>query len=128
MFAMSVNTESFSSKRNGVLWTLIVLIFLAALVANYYFTSIATPIRIIAWIVIFSGLLGLSVLTDQGRTAVRFIGEAKIELRKVFWPTKQETIQTTLIVMAMVLVTALLLWGMDAFMLWAISWLTGQRG
>lgn len=128
MFAMSVNTESFSSKRNGVLWTLIVLIFLAALVANYYFTSIATPIRIIAWIVIFAGLLGLSVLTDQGRTAVRFIGEAKIELRKVFWPTKQETTQTTLIVMAMVLVTALLLWGVDAFMLWAISWLTGQRG
>lgn len=128
MFAMSVNNETISSKRNGVLWTIIALVFVAALVANYYFTSIATPIRIIAWIVIFSGLLGLSALTDQGRTAVRFIGEAKIELRKVFWPTKQETIQTTVIVMAMVLVTALLLWGIDAFMLWIISWLTGQRG
>ncbi len=125
---MSVNGEANSGKRNGMLWAFITLVFVAALVANYYFTSIATPIRIIAWIVIFGGLLGLAVLTDQGRIAIRFIGEAKIELRKVFWPTKQETIQTTVIVMAMVLVTALLLWGVDAFMLWIISWLTGQRG
>lgn len=128
MFAMSVKNETMSSKRDGVLWIAIAVIFIAALVANYYFANIALPIRIIAWIVIFGGLLGLAAITNQGRVAIRFMGEAKIELRKVFWPTKQETVQTTLIVMAMVIVTALILWGVDAFMMWIISWLTGQRG
>lgn len=125
---MSVKNETMSSKRDGVLWAAIAAIFIAALVANYYFANIALPIRIIAWIVIFGGLLGLAAITSQGCVAIRFMGEAKIELRKVFWPTKQETVQTTLIVMAMVVVTALILWGVDAFMMWIISWLTGQRG
>ena len=51
-----------------------------------------------------------------------------VELRKVVWPTRQETIQTTLIVVAMVVVAALILWGLDKVFFWLVAWLTGQRG
>ena len=50
-----------------------------------------------------------------------FAKEAKIELRKVVWPTRQETIQTTSIVMVMVAVTGFILWGIDSGMMWIIA-------
>ena len=51
--------------------------------------------------------------------------EARIEIRKVVWPTRQETTQTTLIVVAVVLVMALLLWGLDSLLGWLVSLIVG---
>ncbi len=56
--------------------------------------------------------------TSQGRKAWDFIQEARMELRKVVWPTRQEVIQTTLLIIAMVVITSLLLWAVDSFLLW----------
>ena len=53
-----------------------------------------------------------------------FAKEAKLELQKVVWPTRQETIQTTSIVMVMVAITGFVLWGIDSGMLWAIGKIT----
>ena len=66
--------------------------------------------------------------TKKGRLAVDFFRDARMELRKVVWPKREETVQTTLVVVAMVIVLALILWGMDGILVWAIGWLTGQRG
>jgi preprotein translocase subunit SecE len=46
----------------------------------------------------------------------------------VVWPTRQETIQTTLVIGAVVVVLALVLWFIDGILVWAVGWLTGQRG
>ncbi|WP_438504165.1 preprotein translocase subunit SecE [Acinetobacter towneri] len=51
--------------------------------------------------------------------------EARVEIRKVVWPTRQETMQTTLIVVAVVLVMALLLWGLDSLLGWLVSLIVG---
>jgi preprotein translocase subunit SecE len=51
--------------------------------------------------------------------------EARNEIRQVVWPNRQETMQTTLIVVAVVLVMALLLWGLDSLLSWAVSSLIG---
>ena len=53
-----------------------------------------------------------------------FVKEAKVELLKVIWPTRQETIQTTAIVMIMVALMGFILWGIDSVMVWAILKLT----
>ena len=50
------------------------------------------------------------------------------ELRKVVWPSRQETVQTSLMVFLLVIILGLILWGLDAFLLWAVRWLTGQGG
>ncbi|MFO6237257.1 preprotein translocase subunit SecE, partial [Pseudomonas aeruginosa] len=50
---------------------------------------------------------------------------ARVEIRKVVWPSRQETTQTTLIVVAVVLVMALLLWGLDSLLGWLVSMIVG---
>ena len=116
------------TKLNWLKWGGILLLFVAGLAANYYYRDIALPIRIIGWIVLFGILLGLATLTAQGKVALAFTKEARMELRKVVWPNRQETVQTTMMLIAIVLVMALLMWAADSFFLWAVGWLTGQRG
>ena len=57
-----------------------------------------------------------------------FLQESKYELNKVNWPTRQETLQTTGIVFIMVVILAIILWGVDSLLLWAISTVTGHGG
>jgi preprotein translocase subunit SecE len=60
-------------------------------------------------------------MTTVGKKLFEFAQEAKTEMLKVVWPNRQETIQTTTIVMVMVGVTGFILWGIDSIMMWAIA-------
>ncbi|HHJ4328242.1 TPA: preprotein translocase subunit SecE, partial [Klebsiella pneumoniae] len=77
-------------------------------------------------------LLALAVLvgfvalqTGKGRAFFALAKEARIEIRKVVWPSRQETTQTTLIVVVVVLVMSLLLWGIDSLLGWLVSKIVG---
>jgi preprotein translocase subunit SecE len=79
------------------------------------------------------GLVGLSVsgaaivfTTKVGRSFLAFVREARVEVRKVVWPTRQETVQATLVVVALVFLVGLILWLLDMVLFWGISLLTGQ--
>ena len=61
----------------------------------------------------------------KGQAFFALAKEARAEIRKVVWPTRQETTQTTLIVVAVVLVMALLLWGLDTLLGWLVSMIVG---
>lgn len=115
-------------KFDFLKWLLILVLLVGGVVANYYFSSTAWAIRAAIGIVIILIVLLIALQTLKGRKAWGVIKGARIELRKVVWPTRQETVQTTLVVVAMVVVTALVLWGIDSLFMWAIGWLTGQRG
>jgi preprotein translocase subunit SecE len=67
-------------------------------------------------------------MTAQGKAVIAFSKDARLELRKVVWPSRPETTQTTLMVIVLVIVMSLILWGIDTFLMWAIGWMTGQRG
>ena len=73
-----------------------------------------------------SGFIALQ--TDKGRNIWLFFQDAQIEVRKVVWPTREETLQTTLIVIAVVIVIAIILWLLDMFLGWAVRGLLGQGG
>jgi len=109
-------------------WLLILLLLLGGIVANHYFNGTAWAIRAAVGIVVIVVVLFIASQTAKGHKAWGVIKGARTELRKVVWPTRQETVQTTLVVVAMVVITALLLWGIDSLFMWAIAWLTGQRG
>ena len=115
-------------KWNALKWWLVALLLIGGIVANDYFGHVAWAIRMAVGIVLAIGLLLIALQTIQGRQAWGFIKGARTELRKVVWPTRQETVQTTLVVAAMVVVVALVLWGVDSLFLWMISELAGQRG
>jgi preprotein translocase subunit SecE len=109
-------------------WLLIIVLLIVGIVANFYFAQTPWAIRAAIGIVLLAILVALALWTTQGQRAWAFIKSARGELRKVVWPTRQETTQTTLVVMAMVIITALFLWGIDTLFFWAISLVTGQRG
>jgi preprotein translocase subunit SecE len=104
-------------------WLAIVLITIAAFFGTYYF-HFSVPIKALIWIgwLVLTFVFGF--FTTKGRQVFLFAKEAKIELQKVVWPNRQETIQTTSIVMIRVTVTGFVLWGIDSGMLWAIGKLT----
>ncbi len=66
----------------------------------------------------------MAALTKKGKNAIDFARESRMEVRKVVWPTRQETIQTTLIVLAVCIVMALALWGVDGIMVRLVSLIT----
>ena len=117
-----------NSKLDVVKWLFVFLLFAGGIVANYYYSNVAWAIRAAVGIVVLVFILLIASQTIKGRKALDVIKGARTELRKVVWPTRQETVQTTLVVVAMVVVTALILWGIDSLFLWFIGWLTGQRG
>ena len=101
----------------------IALITVAAFFGTYYFHFLG-PIKALVWIGWLVMTLVFGYLTPQGKQAYLFAKDAKSELDKVVWPTRQETIQTTSIVMVMVTVTGFVLWGVDSGMMWAIGKIT----
>lgn len=109
-------------------WLAAIVLLTAGIVANYYYNYQPWPLRLLGWIVLLAIIGAVIFQTKQGRLLVSFARESRIELRKVFWPTRQETMQTTLIVAGMVIILALILWGIDSVLMWLIGWLTGQRG
>ncbi len=125
---MGSRLETQRSKLSTAIWLGIAILFISGVFANYHYRSIALPLRIIGWIVLFSTMLGVACLTQQGKRAVAFAKEAKVELHKVVWPSRQETVQTTLMVVTMIAIMGLFLWAADSALLWLTAWLTGQRG
>ncbi|OGT67401.1 MAG: preprotein translocase subunit SecE [Gammaproteobacteria bacterium RIFCSPHIGHO2_12_FULL_45_9] len=115
-------------SSNIILWIIVVILIAGGIIANFHYESVAWAIRTAIGIVLFAVVLGMASRTTQGQQAWSFIKGSRTELRKVVWPTRQETVQTTLVVAVMVIITALVLWGFDSLFLWIIGWLTGQRG
>lgn len=114
------------SKFNAqaiIMWSLVTIVTIFTIVAQKYL-DVSTPIKTMFWIVWLILALVLSYFTPQGRELLHFIKESKIELQKVVWPTRQETIQVTSIVMIMVALTSFILWGVGSLMIWAIAKLT----
>lgn len=116
------------AKWDKLKWIVIFACLVAGVGANHYFHSIDWSLRAAVGIVLLCALLVLASRTSAGQHAWNFIKSARAELRKVVWPTRPETLQTTAVVIVMVAITAMILWGVDAFFLWAVSWITGQRG
>jgi preprotein translocase subunit SecE len=111
------------AKLAGAAFLLIVGIF-----AFYFFADYPAPLRVLGLLVISGGAAAIALQTAPGRALWQFIADARMEVRKVVWPTRQETIQTTLIVMAMVVVVGLVLWLFDTILMGILRLLTGQGG
>lgn len=120
--------NAIANRSDSLKWVAIFVIFIGSIVANYYFDDVAWALRAAVGIFVIAAMVGIALLTVKGQLAWEFIKGARIELRKVIWPTRQETLQTTLIVVAFVVVTALILWGLDTLFLWLIGLILGQRG
>ncbi len=113
---------------NTLKWLIVLIIIAAGVVANLHYNQVDVAYRATIGIFVSVVALGIVYTTTQGSLAWAFIKSARTEMRKVAWPTRQETVQTALVVVAMVVITALILWGIDSFFMWIVGMITGQRG
>jgi len=94
--------------------------------AYYYFADAATVLR---FLMVVAGLLigaGVAWLSQPGKEFFAFSQAAWAEAGRVSWPTRKETIQTTAVVFAFVVVMALFLFAVDSSLAWAVKMLTGR--
>ena len=118
------NTQDSKFIINDILlWLAIVLITAVAFFGTYQY-HFSAPIQALIWIGWLVLTLVFGFFTTQGKQVYSFGKESKLELQKVVWPNRQETVQTTTIVMVMVTITGFVLWGIDSGMLWAIGKIT----
>ncbi len=123
-----VRQQEAGGASNGPLWIAIALVF--AGVIGYYLLGSGSSAWL-RWGSVVAGLLaGAAVFFSSagGREFLEFLQSARTELRKVFWPTKNETWITTALVFGFAVIAGLFFWLLDLFLLWATKLLTGQGG
>jgi len=122
---MNPKAEASDSRFDLVKWLVVVLLVVVGVVGNQYYSAQSILYRVLALLVIAAVAAYVGLQTGKGKAFFVLAKEARAEIRKVVWPTRQETTQTTLIVVAVVLVMALLLWGLDSLLGWLVSLIVG---
>ncbi len=125
---MGARVETAAGVPDAVKWAIVVALLGGAVGAFYYFADQSLLLRVIGLLLVAGASLFVAVQTEKGRVAWDFVRESRTEVRKVVWPTRKETVQTTLIVLAVVALTAGFLWLVDALFAWVVRLLIGQGG
>lgn len=118
-------------KTAAPLDTVLLLLAVAAAVggiAAFYALvgQLNVTVRVVMVLVGLGAAAGLAYQTVAGKTMWGYIRGSQVELRKTTWPTRQEGLQATLMIAVVVLIAALLLWGLDSLLLWGVKSVTGR--
>jgi preprotein translocase subunit SecE len=122
---MSENSENSSNPLDMIKWLVSLGLLAGIVAANHFFTELSVLyIALIA--VVAVGIAGyIASTTQKGSAFITFAKESKVEVRKVVWPNRQETVTTTMIVLAATILMALILWGLDGIIVELVSYITG---
>ena len=125
---MSSKTELMRERGTFDLikWIVVTALVVGGIWANWYYSDeINVLLRALAMVAvtIFAGFIGLQ--TEKGKALWEMAREARSEIRRVVWPTRQETIQTTAIVILLMIIFSLILWGLDSFLSWLVKSIIG---
>ena len=125
---MNTQLEASTSVFDVVKQVFSVVFVVAGVAAFYYFSEVQLLYRVLGLVVVALIVVGTMLTTGVGRNVWGFVLESKQEVRKVVWPTREETFRTTLLVFGMVFIVGLILWLLDMFLFWGVRLLTGQGG
>ena len=97
----------------------------SGVIGNWYFEDESLLIRalVLVALALVAGFVALQ--TERGQRVWSLAREARTELRRVVWPTRQEAAQTTIIVLILILIFSLILWGLDTFLSWVVQGVIG---
>ena len=125
---MTERQESTQPARDSILIAVSAVLAVAGVVAFYWLSAQALPWRLAALLLPVALAVAALLGTTTGRAGLDFLRETNIEVRKVVWPTRQETLQTTGVVFVAVVITAIFLWGLDSALALTVKTLTGRGG
>ncbi len=118
---MVSSTEQSTSAIDTFKLMTAVLALVAGVVGFYYFEEESQLLRVLGMLAVAVIAFLIAATSDQGRRALGFVKDARVEVRKVVWPTRQETLQTTVAVLFMAILVAIMLWLFDMFLGWGVS-------
>ncbi|WP_428101493.1 preprotein translocase subunit SecE [Candidatus Rariloculus sp.] len=107
---------------------LALVILIGSIVGYYYYANESALLRAVGVLVAFVVAVWVAFQSVQGQTLWKFIQGSRVELRKVVWPTREETLQTTGVVLLSATIMGVFFWLLDLFLLWFTTLVTGQGG
>jgi preprotein translocase subunit SecE len=125
---MNTKAETAPGALDTVKLVLAAMVLVGGIVAYYYFAEASMVWRALAVVGGLVAGLVIAFQSSQGRDIWEFIQGAQVEIRKVVWPTKQETWQTTLLVLVFTVALAVFFFLVDLALLEITQFLTGQGG
>lgn len=127
-----MSTTVQDESQSGILDIIKLLIAAGVLVGGlygyYYYLEWSLPLRVLLVLGGLAAGIAIAMTSTQGQRLWAFIQGSRVEIRKVIWPTKQETTQTAIAVFVFTLILALFFWGLDSFLLWLTRTLVGSAG
>ena len=123
-----VQTPAGASAKDTALMTLSVVVLFAGIVAFYWFDEQPLLVRIAMVIAGLAAAAGLMWFSWYGREFWQFVLAARVELRKVVWPEREETIKTTYVVFFFAIVMGVFFWLLDMVLTYLTRLLGGQTG
>jgi len=123
---MTDKTDSGVSMLDTVKLVLAAALVLGGIVAYYYYSQAPALARGAGVFAAVCAAAVLTFLSEPGRTLWQFMQASRVELRKVIWPTREETRRTTIAVVIFVVIMGVFFWALDIFLLWVTRTLTGQ--
>ncbi len=121
-----VQAPTGASAKDTALMTLSITALVAGIVAFYWYEDQSLTIRVAMVVAGWAAAAGFIWFSWYGREFRQFAVAARVELRKVVWPEREETIKTTYVVFIFAIVMGLFFWGLDWVLTWLIRLLTGQ--
>jgi len=122
---MNAKAEVESTGMDTVKLLAAVVLLVAGIWLFYFFEESSLLLRVLGLLAVSGLAIATALLSVPGRQVWNFAVAARTETRKVVWPSRQETIQTTLIVFAMVLVMGIVLWLFDMMLMAIVRAVTG---
>ncbi len=117
--------EVVSNKLDTFKLLLAIVILIAGIVGFYYYEAESQLYRVLGVVFAAGVAVAISSTTALGQNLIGFGREARMEVRKVVWPTRQETVQTTFMVLVAVIIIGIFLWLIDMLLAQAIQMITG---
>ncbi|MGM0811596.1 preprotein translocase subunit SecE [Thioalkalivibrio sp.] len=122
---MSERTEQTGGGLDTVKLFAAIALLIAGVMGFYYFAAESMLVRVLGLLAIVGVAVGVAMTTSKGRQLAGFMGNARTEVRKMVWPTRVETTQTTLIVIGVVILVGIFLWLLDTLLGWIIRQFIG---
>jgi preprotein translocase subunit SecE len=123
---MNAKVDAESSRLDSLKLAIAVLMVGGGIYAFYHFEDQHLVLRVLGLLAVAAIAVFIAAQSSLGRNVFGFITGAQNEVRRVVWPTRAETVQTTLAVVLMVFLVGIFLWLLDMILLWDIQLLTGQ--
>lgn len=125
---MNTKTDESPGLLDTVKLVLAAAVLLGGIASYYVYENESLLLRVAGVLVAFAVGAVIAFQSAQGQALWTFIQGSRIEIRKVVWPTRQETMQTTLTVIVFTLFMGVFFWMLDLFLLWGTRLVTGQGG